>query len=483
MAASLSFKQASILYSTAFIVRALVMFFLIQPHAFYKQADSVDYHNCAVSVAAGNGMHRLDNNEPIFWRTPGYPPYLAFFYHFCEMSSWRFEDNTPAQILSIWVQIALSCLIPIILFYLAMTLSQISIIATMLAWISVFHPGLVLASTYLLTEGLALIFFYLFLVCFFYVILAPPKKTVLCMLFGAASCLSIYTWMRPMGEFIGIFCALLLCIASSGAWKHKILRGTLFALLFLGSLAPWYVRNYQLTEEWFFCPTIGTYLNCFSVPKLLRRTLNKPIEECHKIAQMNAGRASYYKQQQLRGTGKHISNNICKEVAYPIIASNPFYFAYDWIMEVLKTTFDLYTYQLIPMINGSYWYDPIEEYLPQKIADCLWAHPMPWYSRLICWVEFVCSFLIWLGLLGGFWVFVLRPIFTQKYVLLFPQSFTKIWIISILMIGITVGMTGGFGYARLRLPAEPLMLILSLTYWYWVVKIKTLKQSQPARPE
>ena len=468
MTTTLSFKHAGALFGIAFLVRAVILFFLIQPNGFYKQADSVDYHNCAVSIAIGNGMHRIDTNEPIFWRTPGYPPYLAFFYNLCGITSARFEDNAFAQKLSLWVQTFLASSIPILLFYLAGILTHTYAIATALAWISVFHPGLVLASSYLLTEGLALIFFYLFLTLFFYALFAPPKTYAVWAICGAVAALSIYTWMRPMGEFIGLFSALLLCCASLAPWKQKIARGALFALLFCASLAPWYVRNYQLTGEWFFCPTLGTYVNCFSVPKILRRTLNKPLEECFKLSQMNAGRASYQKRLRLRGTGLHISNTVCKEVAYPIIKSYPWFFIYDWIAEVIKTTFDLYTYQLIPMVNGSYWYDPLEEYLPEKISACLWTHDLPWYGRAICWIEFLFSIVLWIGLFAGLWIFVIRTFIDKKAVLPFAKSQLKVWIISILMIGITVGMTGGFGYARLRLPAEPLMLILSLTFWYWL---------------
>lgn len=468
MALTLSFKQAGALYCAAFLVRAAAMIFLIQPHGFFKQADSTDYHNCAVSIAVGNGMHRIDTQEPIFWRTPGYPPYLAFFYKLCGMRSPRFEDNTTAQTISIWMQIALSCTIPIILFYLAGILTQTTAIASILAWIAVLHPGLVLASTYLLTEGLALIFFYLFLMCFFYAILSERKKISFLSLLGAAFSLGIYTWMRPMGEFIGLFSFFLLCVASYGSWTQKTARGLLFAFLFFGSLLPWYTRNYQLTSEWFFCPTIGTYLNCFSVPKILRRTLNKPIEECLKISQINAGRATHQERLRLRGTGLHVSNNVCKQVAYPVIKSHPWFFLYDWIAETIKTTFDLYTYQLIPMINGSYWYDPIEEYLPEKISACLWAHEMPWHGRIICWIEFLFSLLLWIGLLGGFWIFVVRAFITKTPNTPYDHSLLKVRVVSIVMIGITIGMTGGFGYARLRLPAEPLMLILSLTFWYWL---------------
>ncbi len=480
MAPTLSFKYAGTLYCTAFFIRALVMIFIIQPNGFFKQADSMDYHNCAVSIAAGNGMHRIDTQEPIFWRTPGYPPYLAFFYRMCGIKSPRFEDNTTAQKASLWVQTAFASIIPIILFFLASILTHTAAIAYILAWIGVLHPGLVLASTYLLTEGLSLIFFYLFLLCFFYALLSERKKISFISLLGAAFSLGIYTWMRPMGEFIGLLSFILLWLASYGSWTQKTARGLLFAFLFFGSLLPWYTRNYQLTGEWFFCPTIGTYLNCFSVPKILRRTLKKPIEECHKIAQINAGRATYQKRLRLRETGLHVSNNVCKEVAYPVIKNYPWFFIYDWIAENLKTTFDLYGYQLIPMINGSYWYDPIEEYLPEKITACLWNHEMPWYGRAVCWIEFIFSLLLWIGLLGGLWIFVLKAIITKKTVPPFSQSLLKVWIVSILMIGIIIGMTGGFGYARLRLPAEPLMLILSLTFWYWIY-YRTYKDNNPNR--
>ncbi len=468
MTLTLSNKQYIALFSIAFFLRALLFLFLIQPNGFYKQADSMDYHNSALSIATGNGMHRIDTKEPIFWRTPGYPPYLAFFYNLCGLKSARFEDNATAQKYSIWLQIILSSFIPIILFFLAYALTQTYAISIILAWLSVFHPGIVLSSTYLLTEGLALIFFYLFLALLYQCLSAEKRNSVLISICGAAIALSAYTWMRPMGEFIGCFTTILIIAGTVGDWKQKVGRGFVFGFLFFTTLAPWYVRNYSLTGEWFFCPTIGTYLNCFSVPKILRRTLNKPIEECLKISQQAAGKATHQKRLQLRNTGLHVSNTVCKDVAYPVIKNHPFYFAYDWISEAIKTTFDLYSYQLIPMVNGSYWYDPIEEYLPEKIAACLWTHQMPWYGRVLCWLEFLFSIFIWMGLFGGLWVFIIRPLVNKAAVISFAQSMMRSWLLVIPMIGIVIGMTGGFGYARLRLPAEPLMLILSFSFWYWL---------------
>lgn len=470
MNSPLSAKHAASLFLGALLIRACVMLFVIQPHGYYKQADSSDYHNCSLSIATGHGMHRIDTKEPIFWRTPGYPPFLALFYYLFGIQSWEFDKNSLAQCTALWMQILCASFIPIILFYLAYVLTHTISIATILGWIAVFHPGLVLASTYLLTEGLALIFFYLFLL-FVYKNLVGTHGSYISII-AAAFSLGIYTWMRPMGEFIAYFTSILIFIAGIGTWKTTTKKALLFFLIFVASIFPWYWRNYKLTGEWFFCPTIGNYLNCFTVPKILHRTSGKPLIECHKIAQQAAAYEVYKKRQSLFGTGLHVSPAACKNSALPIVMNHPWYFAYEWLAEVTKTTFDLYSYQLIPMLDNSYWYDPLEEFLPEKIAEALYTHRMPWYVRIVCWAEFLCAFFLWIGLFAGLWAFVMRFIITPTKQSTFAKNMARVWLICIPMIGIIIGMTGGFGYARLRLPAEPLMIILSFTFWVWFKRRK-----------
>lgn len=469
MTIAISRKQILALFICSFTIRALVMAFFIQPHHVYRQADSFDYHTCAVSLAHGHGMYQETTKNPIFWRTPGYPLFLALIYRLCGTPSNDFKSDTLAHYVAIWLQIVLSSCIPLILFYLGLYITRTYAIALCSAWISVFHPGLVLASTYLLSEGIALLFFYLFLLYIYRAIIALPPtmsahKAIMTSGIAAIS-LGIYTWIRPMGEIIGYFSTLLL-ISISTTWKRKLLLSFSFLVLFCVLLAPWYYRNYRLTGEYFFCPTIGTYVNCFSVPKILRRILHKPLDECLHIAQQAAALEVYKQQEVAKAKGLYVSNNVCKKVAFPIIAHYPGYFLYDWLTETIKTTFDLYTYQIIPMLRGTYWYDPIEEYVPQKIFDCLYAQQMPWYMRSLCWIELLYALLLWFGLAAGLWIFVIRSFITNqlsKYQIVMRYA----WIRIIPMIALIIGMTGGFGYARLRLPAEPLLIILSLTYWYW----------------
>lgn len=204
------------LFLITFALRAALFAFFMQHHSathvHYQQPDSTDYHQGAICIALGNGMSSPGSNQPIFWRTPGYPLYLAPFYAWFGINSFDFNANHAAHHAALWVQIFLCSLIPIILFYLAYVLTGIYLIAWLTAWISALHIGLILASTYLLTEGLSMIFFYLFLIFFYRLLLFDlPKRTQwlpLC-LFAAAT-LSIYTWIRPMGEFVGLIAAVML---------------------------------------------------------------------------------------------------------------------------------------------------------------------------------------------------------------------------------------------------------------------------------
>lgn len=476
-------KQFLVLFLVTFALRAVMFAGFMQyqslgdTHVRYNQPDSPDYHNAALCIALGNGMTTLGTNQPIFWRTPGYPLYLAIFYKLFGVTSTDFNANQVAQRVALWMQIFLCSFIPIILFYLAYVLTEIYCIAWLTAWISAFHIGLILASTYLLTEGLSMIFFYLFLIYFYRLLLydmVQPKQWVpTCLL--AAIILSVYTWIRPMGEFIGIITTVMLLLFSSGSWKIALQKSMTFALPFFTSLLPWYWRNYTLTGGWFFCPLSGIYLNCFCAPKILRRTMNITLLDAWQYTQKLAQQELYNAYQALKGSGKFLSPLLSRNVALPIITAYPLYFALDWMREAFKTLLDLYASQFVTFANNTFWYDPLEDFLMDKTLTCLWSVPLPLWMRLICWMELVYALLLWIGLLGGAWVFMLKNFFTQKNIL--RQDYERfllrmrwLWFVCGIIIGAVVAMTGGFGYARLRLPAEPLMIILSLTFWYHIVK-------------
>lgn len=460
--------QFFLLFIATFLIRALIFYFYIQHEERYQQADTMDYHNCAIGIAFGTGMHRADNLQPIFWRTPGYPLLLGSVYKACGVTHSHFNKCYDAQKIFLWLQILLSSLTPLMLFYLAFLLTANLLISYILAFVAMIHPGFIVASMYLLTEGIAIIFFYLFLYCFYYSFTAYGEHVIkrrswVPMIIASAIALALYTWMRPMGEFVAVVATALLLIVSVDSFLLKIKKCALFMLIFALCISPWYVRNYRLTGEWFFCPMSGAYLNSFTAPKILRAITGWPLERaiglCYHLAQEEAK-----KEDMLHiDTGYTVPREaIAKRIAWPIIFDHPLIACKEWMQEVIKTTFDLYSYQLTALIAGIFKYDPLEEFLSIKIKDTLWNQPMPWLVRMIAWTEVAWMFFLWIGLIGGFWTYMLVPLFRQHL-----SPLTGLWIKTAQLIWAVLFMTGGFGYARLRLPIEPLMIMLALTWWIY----------------
>lgn len=488
---SISIKETALLFLIAFLIRSSVFLFYVQHNERYCQSDSMDYHIGAGCIAHGLGMHRPDTGKPIFWRTPGYPAYLALFYNFFGFKNFNFNENSNAQKSSIWFQIFLSSLLPILIFFLSFTITRSYLISIISSWFSVFHLGFVLASTYLLTDALALLFFLLFLL-FFYksfinlfvtnpstslrgdlkiTIFAQDErwetsnnKTTYLQIILSALALSLFTWMRPMGQFIAILSALIFFIPKANK-KLKIKSFFVFLFCFFILIAPWYIRNYNLTGKIFFCPLFGPYLTVFSAPKIKSTIENIPLIESHRILSRQGGAQA--EKDILQATLNNSNKVVCTElsslkVALPIIFAHPFLFVKDWIIEVIKTTFDLYSSQLVNFAANKFKWDPLIEYLPEKIAECLWKQEMNIFMRLICWIEFLISLILWSCFFAGFYLFLLIPIFNWPKINQNTRNLAYFWLISCLIGLITVGMTGGFGYARLRLPIEPLFIILSM---------------------
>ncbi len=470
-----TYTSATILCLAALVVRALFFYcFMLQitsDHIHYHQADSNDYHVGALCIALGNGMSTPGNNQPMFWRTPGYPAFLALFYHWYGITSGDFNQNHPAQKAALWAQLILCCLIPLIILFLAHLLTGSWIVAWASAWISVFHIGFVLASTYLLTEGISMIFFYLFLI-FFFKLLLDSSTSWFSTALSAMACLSIYTWIRPMGEFVGILTTVILLFGSVGNWRTSIKKSLTFAAPFFASLCAWYWRNYTLTGEWFYCPLSGIYLNVFCAPKILRRTMNISLHDAWKYTQQAAHEEIKKAYYALQGTGLYVSPLLSKKIAVPIIAAYPLYFIIDWLKESCKTAFDLYSYQLIAYAKCQFWFDPLEEFVTEKIGECLFLQPAPLWMRMIAWSELIYSLLIWIGLGAGIWTYAIQPFFLHTPLTDWQQRNRRIWIVAALLSASIIGMTGGFGYARLRLPVEPLMLILSIMGWAILINLQ-----------
>lgn len=456
------------LFLCAFALRALVLFAYIQYNERYCQPDSMDYHVSAFCLTHGFGMTRPDTGQPIFWRTPGYPWFLKFFYD-KNMCTSDFSAHHWIHKKALFVQVALCSMLPLLCYWLAWILTSSFVISWLCAVIGMIHPGFILASNFLLTDGIAQLFFMLFLIFFFQLFSLCGEKILRWLSFTstviiAALSLAIYTWMRPMGQFVMLF-AVLLLLCSRQNWFKKLLISGSFVGLFFVAISPWFYRNYQLTGKLFFCPLFGLYFNVFNAPKILARTTNIPLKDAHSQLTQQAGKIIWQEMQwrKLSGNKKIVCQELmCLQTAWPHIAAHPFYFMYDWTVEVIKTTFDLYTYQLVSLVHNCFKWDPLVEYLPEKLQDALYKKELPFFARLLAWLELIFNLFLWIGIFAGIWKYIIVALWQRS--LTCPAQ-TALWLKCGLMVIAVVAQTGGFGYARLRLPVEMLIIITGLSYW------------------
>jgi len=469
-------KNLTILFLAALAIRLAVFLFFIYPNEYYKQPDSGDYHHCALSLTLGRGMRRLDNNRPMFWRTPGYPLFLSFFYKTFGIKSTKFSENRPAQTAAIIFQILLCSLIPLLIFFLALLLTKSLSISWLTAWISAIHLGFVLSDTYLLTESLSILFLIPFFIYFFKSFylpgqISPPRHRWLKSIIIAAVFLGIFAWVRPMGQFVSIVSAIMILILDKVNWKIKLKKVVIFLLVFFAIVSPWYVRNYDITGKLFFCPMFGLYLNTFNAPKIIRATEGLPLRQSIDKLYQQAGKKAVEEFLIAKASGKDLATELVHmKVALPIIKQYPFLFLKDWMIESCKTAFDLYSYQLVDMAKNTFYYDPIEEFLTEKWSECLYEKKVPALMRLVIYLEIIFEILKWIGLILGIFIFWLFPLIKLFDVSDYVKQTGLLWLKVAPMIGAFIIMTGGFGYARLRLPVEALIVMLSLTTWYWLIK-------------
>ncbi len=470
-------RNLAIIYSVAFLVRAFVFGFALQHEQRYWQSDSEDYHFCARGINKDNFM--VFREQPLFWRTPGFPLILAAFYKMFGATD-SFADNQGAHKAFVWVQIALTSLIPVLLFFLALALTSQLAVAWIVAWLGVFHIGFVLASCYVLSDAIALIFFILFLLFLYRSCIFAnesghiPEKSLFFNAFLAGLYLALYTWIRPNGQFVSVV-ALLLLLMAKGSWLHKIKKVALFFGTFFLLIFPWCIRNHRLTGQWFYCSMSGPVLQTFTLPKVMRRVTGKDLKECfaYHMAKVNMAMANEWQLLQQHSPNLHLSRElVCKKVAMAHIFSHPLIFLHEWLKEVVKTSFDLYSSQIVYMLKKEHKWDPLEEVLLEKVALCLYGQPMPLWLRLIMWLEFVFSLVLWVGIFTGCWLFLVQPLYSRAATDTIVSKNGSLWLKVSFMIASLLVMTGGFGYARLRLPVDPLLIVLAVVFWYWLFVCK-----------
>ncbi len=440
------------LFIFSFLVRAIVFAFYLFPGKKYWQIDSADYVKIAKSITTGKG-YRLNSTEPTFHRLPGYPLFLSFFY-------WLSGEN--GETIALWFQLILFSLLPVLVFILSLFLFPDSLLlAKASALYAIFHLGFVLYSGFLMSEALFILFFLAATILLFY------GTSFVCddcygnwIFFFAGLLLGIASLIRAVGHYL-IF--IFLFFIAFNHYKRKFIS---LIMIFGGWFIPvslWLIRNFLLTGFVFFHSLPGGHFLYLSAARVFMHTHNCSYWEARDILHNQAERKIKEKEEVLGRSLNEIERcKILENLALSCFFSSPFLTLRNWILDIFRASFSLYSAELLFLEGGRKTIDYFRK--GRGIKEMLLRFLLPdtkyWWLRIIIWLEIIFSIFLWLGFVGSLILLIMHYRF----------DLLKNWLTCFLFICFFLFIALAGGYARMRLPAEAFLIILSLSFWLCIVR-------------
>lgn len=439
------------IFLVSFIIRVVFFIFIIDQGAHYFRGsnDAREYNDIAIQISKGNGASfsnlapgfysyfkdeistkAVPKTVPNFYRLPGYPLFLAFFYALC---------GTNPQI-PLWFQIVLASLIPILIFFLSLALVPKNLLlAKLSAIISAFYFGFVLYSCVLFSEILFLFFFISFLIYFFksfdLFFCANKKKFNLLLFIISGFFLGIASLIRATGPYILALVIIFLNFSRFTVREKFKACSTLF-LSWLSIVFPWILRNWLVTGYVFFHTLPGVHFFVYPAIRLGMQNYTCGYQTA-RIIMLNKLKHSVEDFENKKGA-QASEIEICmlsEKMVKKIFLNNPFAFLKLSMHHMFKVTFGPHAtmYDELNICSSK-----------NNFAATVWNF------LLKIWIYFEYIFIFGFFLLM-FYFFV--PSFTCLLSNTIPFVFAFIFF----------GLAEGF--ARLRIPIMPLVIILGIYFW------------------
>jgi len=427
-------------------IRFLVFGLFLSKNKNYWSSDSFVYHDVAVQITEGKGIYNHDGS-PTFYRVPGYSFFLATCYKILG------EDIKMA----LWVQAFFASFIPILIFLISLIFFPANLLLAKISSIySAFHLGFIVFSGMAMAETFFSFFFFLFLILFFSCFNSCRYK-----LFLAGFFLGLASLVRPVGHYL-IFLSLLILIFSSVGFLNKIKNSLLLFAGWLLVVFGWLLRNYLLTGFIFFHTLPGVHFLKHSAGRVAMYVYN-----CSYMGALTAlhEEVEVLTKEKEKDLNRKINEiefcHITEKVAFKYLVDNPFLTIKHAFINMFKTCFSLYSAELLYIDSGGKlpdynknrgWLDILKRFLVPQVTSNFLA--------LIIYLEII----FFLFILIGFGGFVLKALFIKDYFYLLCK------ILPFIFLFVFISLSCGF--ARLRLPIEPFLIILSFKFWLEVLRRK-----------
>lgn len=415
----------------------------------FWQVDSMTYHLVAQNIEEGNGIS-LDK-KPHFYRVPGYSLFMAGIY--------KCVGSSPEH--ALWFQVVLAALIPVLIYLLALTMfPRRTKLALFAGLAGVVHLGLVLYSGFYMTETLFIIFFLLSALFFFRSGVSWSNLVAAGMFLGIASL------VRPVGHYCVVLMIALLCIRFASAQDR--VRGCFwFGSGWLSIVALWIIRNFLLTGSIFFHTLPGGHFVYLSASRIVMETDNVPQARARNMLAKEVHKVVKDKKRELGRPLHEIEVcNAHEAVARKYFINHPLITIKLWLTDMLRASLSLYSAELLYLESGRREFDYFDK--DRTWGSMLQRYLFPQTNNLfliaLIYAEMLFFLLLLIGVCMALWGCI-RGVCKRADTLGIVTS------TAIIMLFIVIALAGG--YARMRLPIEPFLIIVSLYGWSLHVSKRT----------
>lgn len=424
----------SVLFCLSVIVRVSALFFYFQYNPCMTMYDAGHYHSLAQSLSKGLGFVGTDGSS-YFYRLPGYPIFLAGCY--------LLFGERP--IFTLTVQCIFASFIPVLIFFISRELCQDQkSVAIFSSIVSCFHVGYVIYANLLMAETLFLIFFLLFL-------LSLQQKDF----FVSGLFLGFGSLIRPVGHFVILASIIYIFFDYYSSCKHFVKNSSGLFFGWISVVLCWIIRNHLLTGMIFLHTLSGPHFINHSAVRIIQKEHNISYEQAKKIVYQQVDRAIYSDKKFLgRDLNQAEESKIMEKIAFDIMKQYPLKSVLYCLLNIFKTTFSLYSSELLVIEQKG----ALPDYSSERGLKSIFLRfifPKVKNSYISFFIHYELFF--WFLILFGFFMFCLGSIFFKQWLRVLKKE--------ALYICLMIALSSACGFARFRLPVEHFFIIFASIFW------------------
>ena len=465
------------IFLLSLLVRLVVFYTYLQHDERYWQVDSATYQKMAVALVEGKGFTKPDG-APQVHRLPGYSAFLASVYKVV---------GTTQPYAALLVQIVVAALIPLLIFWLSLLLFPGALIAA--RWCALWgalHGGFILYAGFLMTESLFILLFLIFL-CLFVSLLQAiigdnyQEKMISCeknplalsvskgffgriiknssvfFAFASGLALGIASLIRPVGHYLVFVSLLILVCVGSARLRQTTQTVVVFFCSWLLPAGAWLLRNYLLTGYLFFHSLPGGHFLHLSAARVAMYDYNCSYQEARQLLRAEVqGRVAVLERKKGAPLSEIEWCFVQERLAKECFVKAPLITIKTWLTDITRTCVSLYSAELLYLDSGRTAIDYFAKGrgLFAGVKRYLFPPTENLWLKLVVYAEI--SMHVLLLSMSFFYCCMLF------FALLQGSSQAVVAGAMVLYVGLFLGIALAGGYARMRLPIEPLLMIFAL---------------------